>query len=134
MPTTFNFTHYTRVTPVGATDGTATNWTVFSATQTGASALTENDDVLTFGSGGFGGYHNSNDTVDSYTIPFSNGSGALLIYDGSYSVGGVTGLVVLADAVGQYYLLTDSDPGYTGSESLSTSPSNFCFAPGSIPW
>ena len=129
MATTWNFTHFTAVTENGGA-GTGTSFTASGATQAGASSITENDDVLTFGSGGLGGYHNSNDIVDSYTIPFPNGSSAFLIYDGTYNVGGVTGIVVLADATGQHYLITDADPGFTGGESITTSATDFCFGPG----
>lgn len=129
MPTTWNFTHFTAVSEDGGA-GTGTSFTATGASQAGATSITENDDVLTFGSGGLGGYHNSNDLADSYTIPFSNGSGAFLIYDGSYSVGGITGMVVLADATGQHYLITDGDPGFTGGEAITTSAVDFCFAPG----
>jgi len=132
LPTTFNFTHFTAVTPSGGSTGTATSWTVSGASQAGATSITENDDVLTYGSGGLGGYHNSNDLADSYTIPFANGSGAFLVYDGTYSVGGVEGIIVLADATGQHYLITDSDPGYTGGETFSSTGENFCFGPGTM--
>ncbi|MEM6695529.1 MAG: Hint domain-containing protein [Pseudomonadota bacterium] len=127
--TTWNFTHFTNVTP-DVNDGTATNFTVASATQSGATSITESDDVLTFGSGGLGGYRNDNDIADSYSIPFPNGTSAFLIYEGYYNFGGIEGLILHADATGQKYLVTDADPGFTGGENFTTAQSDFCFGPG----
>lgn len=141
MPTTVNYTHATELVPddglFAGSGGTETTWTVAAGgTQTGTYSFTENDDLFTIASGGFGVYHNGNDLIDSTSIsPALPGStfGGFDIYDGQYDNGsGVTGIVVYDDASGNYWLFTDGDPGLSAADPVTTTLTSFCFLEGTL--